>query len=478
MLGVDRRLSNNKAMKRSMPRGPDENPTGGKVKVHTDGESSPRIRLGRAEPSRETAPSARTLERAFACVVFLVAAPLFTVPGTRLSFSALAVGVLLAVRLRHGPPIQLGRSLVWRVCIGAFLLGLTASLLWNAWTSGDQISRPASAQLVVQYVYWAMLFVVTLDLVAGARLGQSLVRWGATAAVVVAVFAFAERIVWNSMTAGGISQITRMTVNLYGIQFSTFAPLLLERSEDKGVGRRLIRVALLVFVLAVAIANGSRSSWIALLCAFLAFSTLVSVGRRSVTGVLLSIGMSVGLTSLWAITPEQMQIQIAERAETLERLDRDKSYQVRQLMIQKALILFAESPIVGTGPNNFRLMDVVLAVEGPLRYGTAAHFNEKSAHNSYMLLLAEGGLLSVVPIAALILVLGVRGARVSLLAARQGRTWPSAIYASFIGMSIHLWTLAGMASSGTFLIYGALAGAIELAARDARRGRSTGLRPS
>lgn len=413
----------------------------------------------------ETERQARLLRLAFAVLVFLVAAPLFTVPGTGLSFSALAFAPVVAMRFREGLPMRDQGSSLWFGLFAAFLLAMSLSAVTNAWTNDQAGPLAVQLRLVMQYAYWILLFDTTRHLVSSRRMGPVVVRWGGIGAVLAAVFALLEWYVLDSMTSAGVSRLTRMSVNLYGIQFSTFAPLLMDGAARETLRMRIVRLGLFAATLGVALVNGSRSSWIALVASIAVLGAMKGIARRSVKAVLLPVGIATVVFGLWLVSPSSMTARVTDRASTLERLDTDKSFQVRQLMVQKALAIFWQQPLLGSGPNSFRSQDVDLAIQGPLMYGTMAHFNEKSAHNAYVLLLAEGGLLSTLPIAILILVLATGGARATIRAARQGVTWPCAVYASFVGMSIHLWTLAGMGSSGTFLVYGTLAGIIELSRR-------------
>ena len=44
--------------------------------------------------------------------------------------------------------------------------------------------------------------------------------------------------------------------------------------------------------------------------------------------------------------------------------------------------------------------------------------------------------------------------------ARRGELWAIAIYVSFVTMSIHLWALSGLTNTGTWVVYGMVAGII------------------
>lgn len=81
----------------------------------------------------------------------------------------------------------------------------------------------------------------------------------------------------------------------------------------------------------------------------------------------------------------------------------DQSYLTRVAMVNKGLQIFEDNPLTGIGLNNFIAYDVEvdLDFEGgeKLKY---KDLSEKSAHNSYISILAEGGLLLFIPLILLL----------------------------------------------------------------------------
>jgi O-antigen ligase len=92
-------------------------------------------------------------------------------------------------------------------------------------------------------------------------------------------------------------------------------------------------------------------------------------------------------------------------------------------------------------------------------------FMRRSAHNSYLSFLAEGGLVVSVPLAALITLLMIRGALAAIKLNRRGERWALGVYASFIAMSVHFWSLAGLTGTHAWFDYGLVAATIVLAER-------------
>jgi O-antigen ligase len=102
-----------------------------------------------------------------------------------------------------------------------------------------------------------------------------------------------------------------------------------------------------------------------------------------------------------------------------------------------------------------------------------ADFIGKSAHNAYLSFLAEGGLVATLPLAVLLVILAVRGAWSAVVLNRRGEHWALGVYASFIGMSVHLWAMSGLTTTSSWFIYGLLVATICLASRLRKQERAS-----
>lgn len=77
-------------------------------------------------------------------------------------------------------------------------------------------------------------------------------------------------------------------------------------------------------------------------------------------------------------------------------IERDKSWLSRKLMISKGKEIFFERPFIGIGPNNFKYYDSEMNSYSEFDYlqgNTKGFYNSRSAHNSYMQVLVEFGLI-------------------------------------------------------------------------------------
>lgn len=125
---------------------------------------------------------------------------------------------------------------------------------------------------------------------------------------------------------------------------------------------------------------------------------------------------------------------IYDREKTLQE---DRSYLVRLAQIEKSLIIFNKYPWTGIGLNNFTNYEVKLPgnFKGAEFVINKKNMDKKSAHNSYIGFLAEGGLLLTIPF-ILLLLYCVFWYFVSI---RKLQSEYHAIFIGVIHMGIHLY---------------------------------------
>lgn len=399
----------------------------------------------------------------FLAFTVYVAAPVADIPLLGLSLSApILYLIALSVLVKHRAQ-GLSQYRRWLRFAVAFWAGIVVSFFANFTESFSSHFDPLPVLYLVRFAYWMLAFVLTVYIVNRGALGPRLPVYLGGAIVGLACLVLLERLFLGTMTAGAVSRITGLSQNSYGWQFSTFASyLLVPAISGRGWAKALGTMGLLV-VWAAAAVNLSRSSWIAIAVGLVVLVVLYSVARRTVRGFVLAVfaGSIMVLAASWA--PSPLKERVLERYQTVERLDTDKSYQIRLLMVQKAWRLFKENPIAGVGPSRFTKSSTSLDRPRVLSYASQEHFDEKSAHNSYALLLAEGGLVCVMPFAVLFLYLLTRGAQAAVFLCRRGEPWGLGVYASFVGMSVHLWSLAGLTGTAPWVTYGLAAAVIERA---------------
>jgi hypothetical protein len=389
---------------------------------------------------------------------FYLAAPLFVLPFIKISLSAPLIYLLLFEIFKNFRGLQPRRVVLFSSLLGLMLIVWGFSLAYNQIFGDQALELSVGGVMLLRYSYWfiaglmACRLFLTTDLPGKAA---EAFGWGC---IVMSSVILIEFIGFGGLLTSGWSALTRLSQNGYGWQFSAFFPFVLYLvMTTRGKNKKYAISGLLVVLLAIMI-NASRSSWGTGLLAIALFVILIAIirppGFRSGKSLALlgALVLLAAFAFLWL--PDSIKEKAFSRKVTAEDLARDKSWQIRLLMVQKGQRLFAESPIFGAGPGQFRYSSVDLDLPDVLSYGSEAGFNEKSAHNSYIMLLAEGGLAFMVPYALLLFWLTTAGLRAAIGLGRYGELWGVPLYISLICFSIHFWSVAGITSTAPWFIYG------------------------
>lgn len=395
-----------------------------------------------------------------------VAIPWGDIPFLGISLSApLMFLIALEVYLRPPEP-WLRRYRRWVLMAGAMWAGIFISAIANGLVSGGIRIEKAGALEVFRFGYWlGVVFLVTVYLVSYLELGSRVTQVMAAAVVLTALVRWFEAVAYGKI--GAWTSPRFFTQNMYGWLFSTFTPFLYAILVDPKTKRRWLAAAGILIIWSAAAINGSRGSWVGLAGGLILFLLLyLQVNPAHIKGLAAIILVCASFLGLIYFAPEKVVGVVSQRYATFQRIEEDKTYLARQLMVQKGLRLFQQSPLVGVGPARWTREYVPLDI--PERLGgwrSEGSYQRKSSHNSYVALLAETGLAGTVPFALLLLTLVWQGYKAMVALTRQGQFWVLGVYTAFIGMSVHFSVLAGLTGTSTWVVYGLVGGLIENARR-------------
>ena len=390
--------------------------------------------------------------------------PLVDIPLMGLSLSAPVFFLIaLEIFLRKGQDFkQYG---TWRTLAILIWMGVAISALFNGVLSGGIDFDRSSIQYIIRYAYWLLVFFGTTVFVSQARLSEKVVKVLGWSVLVLALLRWAEVLVYGNI--GAWSGTHLMTQNTYGILFSMFAPFSLGfLLYSKGL-RKLAAIGANLALWGAAAINGSRGSWVAISIGAIIFLIVLMFSKPGKFGgmlVLLILAVGAFLGVLFA--SDSIAGAVEGRFSTFSNLEEEKSYMIRQLMNQKSLRLFEESPIVGVGPGRFTKSSTELDIPKVLSYAPQEHFDSTSAHNSYMSFLSETGLIGALPFGMLLASLALGGIRAAIALTRHGQLWAAATFSAFVSMSVHMWVISSLTSTGGWFIYG-LVGAMIVVSRTA-----------
>jgi len=333
-------------------------------------------------------------------------------------------------------------------------LGVLTSFFFNGIASGG--TKDEGASIAVHYVYWLFLFVVTFSLLAKNVVSiKRMVEVIGFSTFILALLRLFELATYGKI--GAWTGTVFFTQNTYGFLFSMFFPANYYLLLEKKGRHKLLAIARILIILLAVLVNGSRSSWIAVGASFVVFLGLSALSTHSFrlagTVTFLVLALAGGYWAFRNFMPMNVVVAFENRLNTLDSLDTDKSYGVRQLEIQKGLILFADSPIFGIGPGRFTREFRFLDIPDSMAYGSQQHFNVKSAHNSYICFLAEEGLFASLPFALLVLSITIAGAFSCIRLLRAGQFWALGVYACFISMSVHMWAINSLTNTANWFVY-------------------------
>jgi O-antigen ligase len=389
--------------------------------------------------------------------------PLVDFPMLGVSLSAFML-LLVGWELFLGENVLHFRQLAhWGMLVYWLWLGFQFSIVGNV-LLGEFDLTSAEFTAVAQITFWLMTFYTVIHLVAqipSEHLRTAVIVMGC-ATIALGLLRLYEGFILGRLGSRGVSII--LTQNEYGLIFSRGTPfaIALPFLVSKIELRSLSVVGLLVLITAIAV-NGSRSSWLGVGVSLLVFALLyvrANPDRFQITLIFIVIFALISVFVLLTLVPSAATDSVLINVETLENVEDDRSWAVRQLMIHKAIKLFEDNPLWGAGFRRFKTLDVDLEIPEMLS-NIRRNPNRIAPHNSYASLLAETGLMGTIPFAIIMLLLIFHGWQaVGLLSARES-VWPIAIYVSFIGMGIHMWNIDNLNNTATWFIYGLVAGMIE-----------------
>ncbi len=415
--------------------------------------------------------TARRIRMDWTSWLFLVfagysAVPFIDIPVVGLSLSA-PIFYFIAVEIFFKPKkgMRTGNGQWGRLAILLWFGIMLAGFLNGLISEGSYFDKQCFLALL-RYTYWIMVFWITALMVSAKDLGSKVSGVLAVLIVGLACLRWYEGVFYGSI--GAWTRLRFMTQNNYGMLFSCFGILPLAFGLA-GKGKYKIWSFLGVFLIwGAVIINGSRTSWITMsagviVCLFVYMKAFAHKGRAIMKGLLVAVFLGALSAAGYVLSPASVKESFQHRFSTFKTLDEDKSYQIRKLMVQKAVKIFKRNPLAGCGPGAFRKTNVDLEIPRVLQYEKADYFNAKSSHNSYAQFLAEAGLLGAIPFGLLLLGLIIKGLRASIELTREGCFWAMGFYASTVMMSIHLWSISALYNTATWMIYGMITGVIILA---------------
>jgi hypothetical protein len=318
-----------------------------------------------------------------------------------------AIGAILSTIFSINEPLE-----------GSFLRSLTVLPNYLYWSFlillFSSYAKEIDYSVIYKAVYWGVVFTVVYFYTLSSSLGES------------------------SMFLRGLQQ------NIFSFILICFAPMAVYYVKEK-YGNVWALVGAIIIVLAGTL-SGSRSGSILTLvtCFFTLYSNKLNITQLIIISVLFAIGGFL----LQLESVKSTILSLNERTyyiiyETEETLTTDQSYLIRLAQVEKGIGLFQESPFFGIGLNNFSYKTYSFKgdFEGFDRLkGIGDYLDQTSAHNSYIGVLAEGGLFLFIPFALIIIILLTYFIRNF----RSMSEYQKPFFWGIIGMCVHLYFISAI----------------------------------
>jgi len=341
---------------------------------------------------------------------------------------------LLIQTVRKYSVIQLAALPHWAVLF--FALGAIISV-YDVNASGED-ARARSMSVIVNFIYWSVLIITVSNLAPkiGLLRDENLYKM----AGYIAFGVFLCVLFYEFKNVLSFPFLKRNTPNSYAfvlVCYSSIAMVYLRKKYSRNAmlfGLSVILFSMLFLERRAGFMLVASSTFFALNFDKLTLKTVVSMLFVGLFGfVLLQLDLVKG--GLKNASPRIYEtIYESENIST-----QDQSYLTRVAMIEKGMVIFQENPLTGIGLNNFsnhyvkipgNFIGSDLVVQKEL--------NDKSGHNSYIALLAEGGLLVLVPF----LILLFYNIYHFVKDFKKRTRIESAFYWSFIAMCIHIYFIS------------------------------------
>jgi O-antigen ligase len=303
-------------------------------------------------------------------------------------------------------------------------------------------------KVLPNYLYWVLICILLINIYKQIKL-YSIARYLFFGIMISAIYFYLFPFL--PKTPGFLNPITKNSFSFLAICFG--APSLMYILKNKGRIYFYIFSAILLFVL---LSNGRRAGFIIVLATIFFSANLKSFKIKYfiLTLFLLLmikffISLNVTNSFLMKSSPRIHQLIYSNSSDLIAE---DRSLLVRRLMVEKALIIFEDNPLTGIGLNSFSSHNVNFRgdFEGSQFVINKSNTNSKSAHNSYVSLLSEGGLLLLIPFLIIIFFNIYKFVKYY----NHRNQIENSFYWAFIGMCVHLYFISAILNVYAWFLLG------------------------
>ena len=317
-----------------------------------------------------------------------------------------------------------------------FALGAIISTIDNNSNGENSMSR--SLTVLPNYIYWSFMIVVLTNILLSSKfIVQTALDFISKYIAIGVIFCMIFYAFRDFLEFPFIKNNTPNSYAFVLVCFSAIATIYVRKYYGKYKTILFISIILLSMLMLERRAGFGLvflSTFLALNFNTLKYKTIFSIGFLSFL-LFLTLQLSFVKSMLMDASPRIYEsIYESENIST-----QDQSYLTRLAMIEKGFEIFKDNPLTGIGLNNFS--NHTVNIKGNFIGSELVinkELNDKSGHNSYIAMLAEGGLLVLLPF----LMLMIYNLYHFVIDFKKRTQIESAFYWSFLAMTIHIYFIS------------------------------------
>jgi len=347
-------------------------------------------------------------------------------------------------RYSRNPLVTMNKPIQW----AALFFGIGAILSVLNIPEGyafDSVERALA--VLPNYIYWSLLIIVMvthrhrIDL----EVVYKAVFWGVIS--LIGYYLFFQ----NYLTF--IPIFAPQSPNGFAFLMICFSPMAVYYFF-RIKGKSWAFVLLIIFVL-ILLVTGRRAGMVLVLIGGLGTLFAERINVRQILIISCLVPISVFL--IYTETTERFVFAASERIhqmiyETGKIQKEDRSYLTRLAMVNKGLAIYEQYPFTGIGLNNFTNFTAKIDrdFEGSKYVVSKSDINQTSAHNSYISMLAEGGLFLLIPFLLILCSLILY----FLFNFNTMMMYKKPIFWGIMGMSIHFYFISAIVNVYAWFLIG------------------------
>jgi len=347
-------------------------------------------------------------------------------------------------RYSRTPLVSLNKPLQWAALFFGFGAVLSVLFIPDGYAY-DSAERALA--VLPNYLYWSLLIIVMVT--HRHRIDLKIVY----KAVFLGVISLVVSYVFLQNFLSAILIFAPQSPNSFAFLMICFSPFAIYYlSKWKG---KLWALVLLSFFVLILLIEGRRAGMVLVLICGLGTLFVARINFRQIFLAISIIPLSVLLIYTEGI--ERLVFGGSERIhqmiyETEKIQKEDRSYLTRVAMVNKGLAIYEAYPYTGIGLNNFTNFTARIEknFEGAKYVVNKSDVNQTSAHNSYISLLAEGGLCLLIPFLLILVPLVLY----FVFNINSMPDYKKPVFWGIIGMAVHLYFISAIVNVFAWFLIG------------------------